>query len=241
MVGAVEGEFWPLAELDGMMLGQELRRPTLNGFSGNAPYGFILFAVDNQCAIVVRRISGYAVFAKLDAAAYRALLQRVVPVRMRPCDWPSFGDGPQRPHAGPLAAEVYGGISLTVQDVRPIAERQVIARLNIANRSPNTLPAGSSTDTPVRISWRLRDVGKNSPLSGWDERRDLDLDVLPGKEAQYVVKVHMPKEQGLYQLEFSMVQEKIVWFHDRGMAPAASEALIKVGPGGDVSIVRNKG
>lgn len=77
-------------EIDGMVLAQELRRPTLNGYSGNVPRGYESLA---PCQSPASRIAGYARFRKLPADSMQELDRRVV--RVSPVDCGQSGEGRQ--------------------------------------------------------------------------------------------------------------------------------------------------
>lgn len=71
-----------LAELDGMILAQDLGIPTLNGYSGNVPPGYL---IPDPCYSYLNRLQSYAVFRKLPLAATEPLEQRVVVISPTPC------------------------------------------------------------------------------------------------------------------------------------------------------------
>ena len=56
----------------------------------------------------------------------------------------------------------------------------------------------------------------NIPLGGFDSRISLPHDLRPRKSTIIDVTIQTPAEPGIYFLEFSLVQEQIAWFHDKG-------------------------
>jgi hypothetical protein len=68
------------AELDGMILGQDIGRPTLNGYSGNQPPRNI---GSNSCDTVEDKLKGYAEF--MGGIDISALARRVVTLDLSPC------------------------------------------------------------------------------------------------------------------------------------------------------------
>jgi hypothetical protein len=70
---------------------------------------------------------------------------------------------------------------------------------------------------PVRLSWRFVNVATSSAQPDWLARQDLRTVLVPGVPYQVPVSITVPKKAGDYDLEFSLVQEGYVWFHDRGM------------------------
>jgi hypothetical protein len=77
-----ENEPFHLAELDGMILAQDLGIPTLNGYSGNVPPGY---AIASPCSSPLNRLHSYASYRKLPPAAIAPLAQRVVTISPTPC------------------------------------------------------------------------------------------------------------------------------------------------------------
>jgi hypothetical protein len=68
------------AELDGMILGQDIRRPTLNGYSGNEPPGNI---GSSSCDSVEEKLKAYSDFmGGIDVSGYA---ERVVTLDLSPC------------------------------------------------------------------------------------------------------------------------------------------------------------
>jgi len=51
----------------------------------------------------------------------------------------------------------------------------------------------------------------------WVERKDLNFVLKPGQKEIEKLKIPLPSRTGQYQLEVSMVQDGIAWFHDLGM------------------------
>jgi len=77
-----EGELFYMAELDGMILAQDLGIPTLNGYSGNAPPGY---SFAHPCSSYLNRLHNYASYRKLPPSAVKRLAQRVVTIVPTPC------------------------------------------------------------------------------------------------------------------------------------------------------------
>jgi len=77
--GSTDGFDITLAELDGMILGQDLDRPTLNGYSGYQPPGQ---RFTNSCTAPVAQLAAYARFTGADVTD---LATRVVTLDLSPC------------------------------------------------------------------------------------------------------------------------------------------------------------
>jgi hypothetical protein len=78
-----------MAEMDGMLLAQELGWPTLNGFSGNVPPGY---GQPFSCREAPNRVQQYIAFANShpqdfsSVPTYLDLMKRVVPIGFTDCD-----------------------------------------------------------------------------------------------------------------------------------------------------------
>ncbi len=77
-----KGEPWYTAELDGMILAQDLGIPTINGYSGNKPPGY---SAAHPCSSYLYRLQGHAVYRKLPLSTIGPLAQRVVSITPTPC------------------------------------------------------------------------------------------------------------------------------------------------------------
>jgi hypothetical protein len=58
-------------------------------------------------------------------------------------------------------------------------------------------------------------VEGNCAPPGWDARKDLSLELSPGKAVDVSFNAEAPPDH--YMLEVSLVQELVFWFHDEGM------------------------
>lgn len=77
-----EGDPFYMAELDGMILSQDLGIVTLNGYSGNVPPGY---SFASPCNSHLNRLHGYALYRGLPLSAIEPLAQRVVIIAPTPC------------------------------------------------------------------------------------------------------------------------------------------------------------
>ena len=65
-----------------------------------------------------------------------------------------------------------------------------------------------------------QDRGHRIAVERWQgaiARQDLRTLLAPGVPYQVPVSIGLPERTGNYVLEFSLVHEGYVWFHDRGM------------------------
>jgi len=74
-------------------------------------------------------------------------------------------------------------------------------------------------ERPIRLSyhWHAED-GSMQVYDG--ERSELPFDVLPGRSARIRAAVRAPDVPGTYQIRFSLVQEGVAWFDERGTPSA---------------------
>jgi hypothetical protein len=78
-----KNEPYYLAELDGMVLSENLGIPTLNGYSGQFPYGII---EPDPCASFLPRLNKYAVFKDMPNSFTDEMAQRVIIISPEKCN-----------------------------------------------------------------------------------------------------------------------------------------------------------
>ncbi len=118
------------------------------------------------------------------------------------------------PFAGRIAPEVAARIELLIIECSAVAGG-VSARVRIRNGSDSILKTIETEGRNVRLSWRLVPVEGSSAPPGWDARKDLSLELSPGKAVDVSFNAEAPP--GHYMLEVSLVQELVFWFHEEGM------------------------
>lgn len=223
-----------LTELDGMTLAQRLDRPTLNGYSGNTPpTNGPYYSVLADCDQVNSRLSAYVHFMGGTKALLDDLVKRVViPDQSMACV--ANPQMLQRTHCtGDIPGDVIRGLVLHVDQVT-WKDGRLAADISLENRSKSLLPSISDDDKPVRFSWRFIRINAPATTKGWDPRSDLAYDVPAGQTHRTQLSLTPPHESGRYYLEVSMVQDRVVWFHDAGLAIAKSNQIIEVKPDGGV-------
>ena len=105
---------------------------------------------------------------------------------------------------------------VVLQPIGKVEHEKFVGYVTITNASAtpfSTLP----NVFPVRLSWRFLDASDQSAAPAWLARQDLRTLLAPGVPYQVPVSIGLPERTGNYVLEFSLVQEGYVWFHDRGM------------------------
>ncbi len=96
--------------------------------------------------------------------------------------------------------------------------------LMLTNASTETWPDSIMADPSekdgryaVRVSYRWN-AGKGEPQHS-GVRAEIPHRVKPGETITIPVTVQAPGQPGHYSLEFELLQELVVWFEDKGVAP----------------------
>jgi hypothetical protein len=228
------GDSWWMAELDAMLLSQDLGWPTLNGYSGNYPPNYGL--PTNSCILMPQRIIGYMQFAHItDTTFYTNMLSSIVPVGFNDCD-PSWGRiSPLS--LGPFPDGLFSGINLKLNSIS-INGPSLNVEVDISNHSAYDLPWYSLNGEPFRLSWRFVRVDDNTPVSDFVTRQDLVKDIPANTDSIVTISAQPPSETGRYQIEVTAVQEHFVWFHDRGMPIAKSDQIISIDLSNNITIIQ---
>lgn len=200
------------AELDGMVLAQDLGVPTLNGYSGNAPPGYL---EPLPCYSYQNRFITYAHHRRLKVHEIQKEGTQLVLISPSPCEYE-----PIIAFQGPITADQAEGLALKINDVKIFGKKIEIKILahNTALMNFNTV---SIAGQPVRMSWRfvpLSPTGDRMSEPAWDARKDLLWTITPGNSKEVTVITDLPEGSGKYLLEVSLVQEHVAWFQQLGMA-----------------------
>jgi hypothetical protein len=208
-----EGEPFYFAELDGMILAQDMGLPTLNGYSGHLPPGYQI--PPRPCISPIGRIMGYTKFHDLSMDRAEELSSRVVKLDFEPCKQtikPFTGNIPEA-QAREIRIEI---LKLNFNKT----ENQITAQLRITNKSSKTFSTISAAGKHVRLSWRFvrgTNSGRRTNQPGWNTRKNLFFSLDPSESAVVEFSTNMPDAPGNYILEASLVQEGVAWFHNIGM------------------------
>jgi len=198
------------AELDGMILGQEMGIPTLNGYSGNTPPGYNFDS--EPCLPYVERLYAYADFRNLPKETTKALARRVVHLAPEPCKREIIVGSEHI-----ITASQAKLMQVTVNGIDFPGKHFWVTITNNSTQPFNPL----SLNGDVRLSWRFvplneKDVAMADP--GWDTRKDIRFVIRPGVSApEIMVETDFPNLPGRYRLEVTLVQDGVSWLHDLGM------------------------
>lgn len=127
------------------------------------------------------------------------------------------------PFSGRFSPDIASKVELLITGYSPIAGG-INASVRIRNGSGSAMKTIEADGHNVRLSWRLVPDGGTSILPGWDARKDLSLELLPGEAVDLAFNVNAPP--GRYVLEVSLVQEMVFWFHDQGMKVPTKAVVI---------------
>jgi hypothetical protein len=196
-------------ELDGMIFAQDRHLPTLNGYSGNTPPGYL---DPLPCISFQNRLNAYFHLFKKSNLNNDSLANRVALMPLAPCAG-AFTLATNKTINEALASK----IRLSIQAEVDTADLLVaVAIENAYDEIFSTL----STKGPIRLSWRFIPIdaeGQRKENPVWLERKDLNFELKPGQKETETLKIALPAQAGRYQLEVSLVQDGVAWFHDLGM------------------------
>lgn len=86
--------------------------------------------------------------------------------------------------------------------------------VRVKNISQETWPAGT-VENPVNLAYHWLDsTGKMIVLDGI--RTPLPNDLAPGSSVNLQARIQAPDQPGSYTLQFTMVQEQVAWFENKG-------------------------
>lgn len=197
------------AELDAMILAQDMGVATLNGYSGNCPPGYL---IPDACISYLNRIYGYADFHNIPRTSMDKMATRMVLLSPEPCE-----HEPIIISSDIISSEQAKRINVNVV---PAINRNILAaRIFVYNGCRvefNTM----SSNGPVRLSWRFVSVSADAEgrtSLGWDARKSLYWCIEAGGSRMTDISVEMPTVPGTYLFEVSLVQEGVAWLHDLGM------------------------
>jgi len=204
-----------------MMFAQDEGVPTVNGYSGNLPANF---GLPDACEIGAHRLANGASFEKLPATELSDMLKRlaILPESANCRDYAHL-----KPFEGALPDSVFQHVAIAmVGQTKTGMGYEVIVK--ISNASDQYLPALSTSNNPVQLSWQFVPYGHSPDMNAWNTRVPLSDDV-PGKASlEQKVIVQPPRTPGRYKIMFSLVQDGVSWFHDKGMSVAVGETAIEV-------------
>ncbi|WP_199100145.1 hypothetical protein [Dyella sp. ASV21] len=215
------GEPWLYAELDTMMLAQDMGVATVNGYSGNLPPDF---GLPDACATGVKRLAQGAAFNGWPTSRTASLIPRlkVLPETAACPDYSHL-----QPFAGALSEDTFRHTTIAIVSQDHDDQAYTIT-VSVTNKSDHYLPAVSLSNDPVQLSWQFVPESQPVDMAAWTTRMPLEVDVAAGNTLNQKVPVQLPTQPGRYQIVFSLVQDGVSWFHDKGMPLAVGAQIIEV-------------
>jgi len=225
------GEPFYMTELDGMLMAQDLKIPTLNGYSGNAPPGYLH---PEPCVSPAVRIHAIArpLLAR-QGMSPESLIARTIWLPGETCPIRNLPTGiAMKPIPEETARSIRLEATLADEDPRGLA---LVVR--IRNEGKEILHGLSGIGEPLRLSWRFvpQAVDSSLPEPAWDARHDLNVSIAPGETEQVSLTIPPPQTSGLYELQFTLVAEGYKWLHDLGMPIGSAQVSV----GGEDAKVRH--
>lgn len=194
-------------ELDGVFAAQKRGLKTINGYSGNVPPGHVQ---PDSCLNFDSRYKVPENLRREDAPSNEVISERLLIVELQPC--PNKGQILD----GPIDFDLIQTIDLSLRK----GERPDQFIVAIRNTGPQDLPTVSPDARDIKLSWRVVDPGLSPYEGNWDPRQDV-MQIIRKDEALEVPITLKPSlidalENG-GELQVSLVQEAVIWFHDRGL------------------------
>lgn len=196
-------------ELDAMILSQDMRLPTLNGYSGNFPSGHF---DPSPCISFQNRLNSYSEQFKQVEFQISDLVRRVLILSLYEC--------PVTPAV--LTNQIVD--TETASNLRLVLDVQrkptnLYVTVSITNLSDKTFSTLSKKG-PIRLTWRFVPVDQNEKIFNqpeWEPRVNLYFTLEKDQTAKEIVDVALPTKSGSYRFEMTIVQDGIAWFHEKGM------------------------
>jgi hypothetical protein len=98
-----------------------------------------------------------------------------------------------------------------------VQTNRFVGSVELVNRSTQAFSTRPNS-FPIRLAWRVVRSGDEVRVgSEWPNRMELNLMLSPDQPARVPISIPLPPESGEYRIDFTLVQEGLAWFHDRGM------------------------
>lgn len=198
-----------ISELDGAILGQDVGRPTLNGYSGNLPPGYEPREAETPCRqALIRLQAAQKLPPAIAAEGYVKVAGPVVVVDQPSCD----------SYAHPVFPLTDAGkVELRIVSAEKKPDGYLV-KVQIRNRSDAALNAAPDLQGPLRLSWQMLGDGEDPDPSGWHARVELAGAAMlePGevREVDFRVPASTPDRR---HIVVSAVIEGRAWLHEHGL------------------------
>lgn len=207
-----------VSELDGVILAQEVNRPTLNGYSGNSPPGYDARGDDFPCLQAIMRLDAAKAF-------YGEHLHRPMPagasgpiviVGEPPCIKEAWS-------AMPLSQSAEVSI-----EIESVLKEPGFYRVKVAvhNGSVHAMNTSAARPSPFHLSWQKVGAQHSVDPTAWVSRVEVGGPgaIVPGETRE--VSFDVPSDSAEpSDLAVSAVFEGQAWLHDHGLKPAFHELV----------------
>jgi hypothetical protein len=203
-----------LAELDGVVLAQELGRPSLNGYSGSIPPGYFPHPTLRPCVQAMMRLQSANSFLAAkggETVSYPSPSALIVLGEASPCATPALG----------RAADVdndFASVALTIGAAVQHRDGWRVP-VTIHNDSSHIL-LPTMGQWPLRLSWQVLAPGQRPSAGAWSTRLDVEAAGAIAAGDSGTVDVIVAAPAGEADLWVTAVLEGRAWLYDRGVPPA---------------------
>jgi hypothetical protein len=102
-----------------------------------------------------------------------------------------------------------------------------VGAVDIVNRSATPFSTRPNA-FPIRLAWRVVPIDTpNIDDKVWPNRIDLNLMLSPNQSQSVPIDIAIPRPSTDFNIEFTLVQEGLAWFHERGMRTTTNILRIK--------------
>lgn len=186
-------------DLDAMYLGLLLNKPTINGYSGNVPNGYVPWSFSGSREIWFNEKSA-------ELAGKRILQFGIRPPRIIGVE--SHAKPKPRTENTTALPSFENHLEIAYRD--KISDSHVALGLRVKNTSPHKWGSLHRGVYGIAISYAV-DANRDKPAIAYQNRILLPHDLEPNEEV--VMELILEKPQG--DVHITMVQEMIEWFHNR--------------------------
>jgi hypothetical protein len=214
---AQKDTIWYEAEVNAMWGALRAHRPTINGYSGSSPAGFN-YTFGTVCSELPHRVLTYLAFSGKsgDAAAYKALMARMVPIGFTDCDPAWWTELPATTKAtADLSTAQLAAVTLTAGSAS-MSTGVPHGTVTVTNTMSTTLSADGTH--PIRIGWRYLDAN-GTPLTDYVGRAVLPFDLKPGASVDVYLTLDTKLAATGKGIEVTLIQEGSMRGADVGIKP----------------------
>jgi len=221
-VTGTDSEEPSLAQLDSMVVSQDLGIPTLNGYSGRGPPGLL---PASPCTSERDPILVYGVRRGWTGSEIDDLARRVVLVERSGCE-----DGVATAFVGLVRPEQAKSLELRIDSGSAIVG-QFRAKVALINRGAESFSTRHAASKNILLAWRFVPITPDGQPteSGWSRFgwRFPAWTLMPGDSREAVIQDVLPNNAGRYQFEVTLLQIDVAWLHGLGLKVPSVEVVVQ--------------